>query len=70
MTSQHQAATCIRCRQPLPVDVTFCASCGFDNGEVQRMGQRATFDEKIEDRLLWLRFKQMFGWLGWLFPNK
>jgi hypothetical protein len=59
--------TCVKCRQPLPPEVTFCASCGFDNGEFVRMQKYATFDEKIEQRLNWLRFKQwlMRSFLWW-----
>ncbi len=50
--------TCLRCRQTLPHDVTFCVSCGFDNGEMQRVGKAACFDLQIQERLAWLRLKQ------------
>jgi hypothetical protein len=39
MSTTTDAPTCTRCRQPLPKDVTFCAACGFDNGEFVRMGE-------------------------------
>jgi hypothetical protein len=54
----NEDATCARCRQALPEGVTFCAGCGFDNGEMLRMGKRATFDQKIEEHFAWMRFKQ------------
>ena len=62
MSSATDALTCARCWQPLPKEVSFCAACGFDNGEFVRMGKRATFDEKIEQRLWWLRLKQFLPW--------
>jgi len=57
------APTCVRCQKALPKDVTFCAACGFDNGEFVRMGKRATFDEKIENRLWWFKLQQWFPFL-------
>ena len=62
MSSTTEGLTCTRCRQPLPKEVSFCAACGFDNGEFVRMGKRATFDEKIEQRLWWLKLKQFLPW--------
>jgi hypothetical protein len=57
-TTSGQAATCVRCRQALPKDVSFFASCGFDNGDFERMGKWATVDQRIEEHLAWFRFKQ------------
>lgn len=61
-TPSDQVITCARCRQVLPKDVSFCAGCGFDNGEFKRMGKRAAVDQKIEEHLIWFRIKT------WLFP--
>jgi ribosomal protein L37E len=61
-TSTEQSFTCQRCRQALPKDVAFCAACGFDNGEFVRMGKLATFDQKIEQRIFWLKLKQFLPW--------
>ncbi len=59
-TVQRSGAKLARCRQPLPREVSFCAGCGFDNGEMIRMGNKAAFDEQIEERFFWLRMKQFF----------
>jgi hypothetical protein len=56
---------CLKCRQPLPPGVEFCACCGFDNASMARTQEMISFDEQIEKRLAWLRLEQLLRWLWW-----
>lgn len=56
---------CIRCRQPLPMDVTYCVGCGCQNEPDSVYAKQVGFDQEIENRQFWLKFRMA---LGRIFP--
>ncbi|WP_425617476.1 hypothetical protein NA78x_001154 [Anatilimnocola sp. NA78] len=59
-SSDPQARNCVRCRQPLPRDVTYCVGCGCQNEADAVYNKQIGFDGQIENRLNWTRIKTAF----------
>jgi hypothetical protein len=49
---------CIRCRQPLPKDVTFCVGCGCQNEPDAVHGRKLQAELEAESRVGFAKFMQ------------
>ncbi len=56
MSESPAGKQCVRCRQPLPKDVTYCVGCGCQNEADSVYAKQVGFNQQIESRQAWLKF--------------
>jgi hypothetical protein len=66
MSEPPAGRPCVRCRQPLPKDVTYCVGCGCQNDANAVYSKQVGFDHQIENRQAWLKFMTyLWGRFRW-----